>query len=164
MGQPVVVDEVEVLGELEVPFLRTTYNYDRDQVSFETGLLCEDASRTSQEFAEEVDINTIVEQFGLSGKLPQGLVMPVYGDFSGINDYHSAASAIAEANETFDQLPADIRSRFQNDPGQFVDFALDVQNRAQLEEWGMVNPQPVSPPALGGSGNEPSVAAEQQKV
>lgn len=121
------------------PFLRTPYNYDMSRASDVSGLKCEDASRTSQEFAQEVDINTIVEQFGLTGKLPEGVRAPVYGDFTGISNYHDAANAIALANESFEAMPAEVRARFSNDPGKFVDFAVTATPE-QLHELGMVDP------------------------
>lgn len=134
------MDPDGVVCEFDVPFVRSPYNYNRDAVSLETALFTPEPSLAVQEALEETDINTIVRRFGLTGKFPEGLVMPVYGDFCGIDNYHAAANAIAEANETFDQLPADIRSRFANEPGAFVDFALNPDNRAEMEKWGMVAP------------------------
>lgn len=134
-------DDKEVVGSWEVPYMRTPYNYNRDRVSAETGLYTPEPSLTVQEARDEVDINTIVRQFGLTGKLPEGLVAPVYGDFSQLSDYHAAVNAIARANETFDDLPAEVRAKFNNDPGAFVDFALDTKNRDQLKEWGMLVPE-----------------------
>lgn len=149
-------DDSEVLATIEVPFVRSPYNYNRDLASIESGLKCEDRSLAVQEGREEADINTIVKRFGLTGQFPVGLISPVYGDFSGLNSYHEAANAIAQANETFDELPAEIRNRFMNDPGQFVDFAVNPENRAELEKWGMVVRAPT---VASGSSDEPVVPA-----
>lgn len=138
-------------------FCRSAYNYDSDVVSLETGLCCEDVSLAKQSFAEEVDINTIVRRFNLTGKMPDDVRAPVYQDFQGIFDFHSAMNAVAGAGESFDQLPAEMRARFQNDPALFVDFCLNDKNRDELISMGLVvAPKPSEPPvAAGASALEP---------
>lgn len=119
-------------------FVRSNYNYDRDQASDESGLKCEDASLAHQSFAEEVDINTIVRRFGISGQLPVDVRMPTYEDFSDVTDYHSAMNAIAEANEAFETMPAEVRARFHNNPAEFVDFCSDEKNLDEARKLGLV--------------------------
>lgn len=119
-------------------FIRTAHNYDRDSVSLETGLHCADPSLAVQSEKDECDINTIVRRFGLTGQLPQGVRAPTYGDFHGISDFHEAANAIAESYEAFEQMPADVRTRFDNDPGKFVDFCSDESNRSEAIKLGLV--------------------------
>lgn len=124
--------------KVESVFLRTGNNYDRDEASFESGILNDAPSLTKQSFAEECDINTIVERFGLTGELPTDVRAPQYGDFEEIYDYHSAMNAVAQAREAFDAMPAAIRARFHNDPGQFVDFCSDDGNREEAVKLGLV--------------------------
>lgn len=143
------------------PFLRAFGNYDVDAASDESGLKCEEPTLAQQHFADECDINTIVRRFGLDGELPVGVRMPTYGDFTGVVDYHSAANAIALANEAFDGLPAVVRARFQNDPALFVDFCSKEENRDEARKLGMLVPDvpgvapgapaaaPVVPAAVG---------------
>ena len=126
-------------GELfDVPFVRNPYNYDAGSVSRETGLVCHDLSLAVQDQAEEVDINTIVRRFGLTGKLPDNVVAPTYGDFTGVTDYQTALNAVIEADEAFMKMPADVRARFNNDPGAFVDFCSDGRNREEAEKLGLI--------------------------
>lgn len=134
-------------------FVRAPYNYDTDAVSRETALYCEDESLAKQSFAEEVDINTILRRFHITGELPSGVRMPTYGDFEGVTDFHEAVNAIALAHEAFDQMPADVRLRFNNDPGAFVDFCSDDKNREEAMRLGLIPPAPKDnpPPADGGS-------------
>ena len=128
-------------------FIRTPYNYDMNQVSRETGLSCPmEEDMTQQQFKDECDINEIVRRFGLGHKMPESVRLPQYGDFTGISDYHEACNAIAEAGEAFDSLPSGLRKRFNNDPGQFVDFVLDADNRPELERLGLVKAASVAPP------------------
>lgn len=128
---------------IEMPFLRTPYNYDVDAVSDETGLKCEDPSLAQQHSAEECDINYIVERFGVTGQLPENnRPMPTYGDFTGISDYRAALDAVAAADSAFMNLPAKVRERFDNDPALFVDFcsSSDPADRSEAIELGLIPP------------------------
>jgi phage internal scaffolding protein len=136
-------------------FLRTPYNYDVNEASDASSLVCEDSSLAQQHAKDECDINTIVRRFGLTGELPSGVRAPVYGDFTSATDYHTALNAVIAADAAFMQLPADIRIRFNNDAGAFVDFVSDDNNRAEAERLGLVLPAAVaadSNPAPEGGG------------
>ena len=141
---------------MKIPFLRTPYNYDRDAASNDSGLECLDPTMAQQQFREECDINTIMERFGRTGELIAPIRMPQYGDFDGVNDYHSAMNAIVEAQQTFDSLPAKLRARFSNDPAEFLDFCMNEENRDEAIRLGLVEadiqaPAPVSEPSVEGS-------------
>lgn len=152
------------MSKIQMPFLRTENNYDRNEASKETALECKDESKTKQSFKEETDINEIVKRFGLTGQLPaDGIRAPTYGDFTEVIDFHTAMNAIAQARESFDKLPADVRTRFHNDPGAFVDFCSQPENGPELEKMGLKAPKPAAeapgktPVAPGGTGEmEPS--------
>jgi phage internal scaffolding protein len=131
------------MTKIIAPFLRTPYNYDTIAASNESGLHCEDVTLTQQQFGAECNINNIMEKFGLTGLLPQTPLTPTYGDFSGVYDYHTAANAIIAAQEQFDALPANLRSRFDNDPANLIDFIADESNRSEAEKLGLVNPNTV---------------------
>lgn len=120
------------------PFVRNAYNYDRNLASDESGLRCDDVSLTKQSFAEEADINTIVRRFHLTGQLPENVRAPQYQDFEGVFDFHSAMNAVAAAGESFDAMPAEVRSRFHNNPAEFVDFCSDAANREEAVKLGLV--------------------------
>lgn len=138
-------------------FLRSEFNYDTNEVSLNTGLVCTEPTRTQQQFKDEVDINTIVKRFGLTGQLPTSLRPPMAGDFTGINDYQSAMNALIEADSTFMQLPADVRKRFDNDPSLFVDFALNPENLDEMRSMGLAVPK-AEPAAPAGDNLEPASA------
>lgn len=121
-------------------FFRSGFNYDADQVSAETGLECLDPTLAQQQFAEEADINTIVNRFGLTGELPTAVRMPTYADFEEAIDYHSAMNVIAAARESFMAMPAEVRLRFGNDPAAFVAFCSDEGNRAEAAKLGLLVP------------------------
>jgi len=130
---------------MAVPFIRAPYNYDMAKVSDETGLFCADASLAVQDAAEEADINTIVRRFGLTGQLPDAVDAPVYADFEEVLDFHSAMVAVRKAETAFMTMPADVRARFANDPGRFVDFCSDEKNLAEMKELGLTRADLVLP-------------------
>lgn len=128
----------KVTGEIIAPFVRSPFNYDLNEASDRSGLKCEDPSRADQSFAEQSDINTIVKQFGLTGQLPEGVTPPQSGDFTEVYDYHSAMNVVRQAQESFMEMPADIRAEFNNDPGRFMAFVHDPANRERAEKMGLV--------------------------
>lgn len=129
-----------------MPFIRSAYNYDRDKASVESGLACEPEGGAKQEFKDECDINVLLRRFNVTGQLPSGVRMPTFGDFEVVNDFHSAANAIAEARESFDVMPAEVRRRFNNDPADFVAFCSDSSNREEAVKLGLVPPDEVKLP------------------
>lgn len=139
--------------------LRSMFNYDVDQVSVETGLVCQDPSLAQQQFRDECDINNILERFNVTGQLPVTPLEPKFGDFTGINDYQTALNAVISAQESFDQLPARVRERFANDPAAFVDFCLDESNRDEMKALGLLSDAVV---ASGTSPTEPVLGEAAQ--
>jgi phage internal scaffolding protein len=121
--------------------VRGAYGYDEESFSNVGAVEDFGPSLALQSQREDADINTIVKRFGLTGEIPQNVRLPTYGDFVGISDYHAAMNAIGEANSSFQLLPADIRSRFDNDPGKFVDFCSDPDNIDGLREMGLAKPK-----------------------
>lgn len=119
-------------------FLRAPFNYDVDEVSSDSGLLCRDESLTLQSQAEEADINVLVRRFGVTGSLPQaGRAPPSYQDFEGVFDYRSALDLLRSADDSFLSLDAAVRSRFDNDPALFVDFCTDPANIEEVRKMGL---------------------------
>lgn len=122
-------------------FVRSEFNYDMDEASEASGLKCMDESLTKQSFAEEVDINTIVKRFGLTGQLPVDVRTPLNDDFEGVFDFKSAMDAVVQAQESFDAMPAETRARFHNDPAEFVDFCSNPDNLDEMRKLGLAIPK-----------------------
>lgn len=138
--------------------IRAWLNYDADKVSLETGLACQDKSKAVQSQAGDADINQIVKRFTQTGEMPAGFRLPVQEDFVDILDFHSAQNAIAEARSRFMLLPAAVRARFDNDPGEFCDFCVDPANLPELVKLGLARePDPVTG-EVPGKGGAPIVA------
>jgi len=107
-------------------------------------LICNDPSLAVQSQKDEADINVIVRNFGVTGRIPTGVRLPQYGDFNGVDDYRSAIEAVRLAEASFLQVPAEIRAKFDNDPQLFAEFVLKRDNLEQLREWGLA-PKPPAP-------------------
>lgn len=131
--------------------VRSYLGYDADAVSDVTGLKCEDVSRARQSEKDEADINVIVKNFGITGRMPSGVRMPTYGDFDTVSDYASAIEAVRSAEASFMAMPADVRKRFGDDPQAFVEFCSDAKNAEEALKLGLL----VEVPAPAGS--EPAV-------
>lgn len=129
-------------------FVRSANNYDTMAASNESGLFCDDPSLTQQQFRDDADINKIVDTFTRTGVLPAATVSPQFGDFSGVSDFHSALNQVIAAQEDFQRLPAQLRSRFNNDPAALIDFLQDEGNRAEAVKLGIVPPKEDLSPAL----------------
>lgn len=129
--------------------IRAPFAYDSDGVSRETGLACEDASRTQQQFVEDSDINTIVNRFHLTGVIPQNVKMPMDGDFTAAADsYQSALDLVMQAEDAFMQFPAETRDRFGNNPQKMIDFCSDPKNRDEAKKLGLLVPEVVEAPPM----------------
>jgi len=88
-------------------------------------------SMTQQQFASELDINTILRRFNVTGSAPLGAYAPMYGDFTGIHDWQDAVEKVRRANEDFMRLPPEVRERFRNDPGELIEYAKSHT----FEQW-----------------------------
>lgn len=135
-------------------FLRSGYNYDVDEASLVSGLECKDETLAQQHFKEESDINRIVKQYVATGMVNattrQALDPNTFYD---VMDYQSALEAVRAADEVFMQLPAELRERFDNDAGAFVDFASDPVNASEIRALGLgkLPPQAAAEPGPEGA-------------
>lgn len=118
-------------------FARSANNYNRADASIRSALVCLDASKTQQHHKEQADINTIVKNFGVTGRVPAQIRAPILADFDGPLDYRMMQDALREAQASFAALPAKVRNRFANDPLAFVEFCSDAANAEELRALGL---------------------------
>lgn len=136
-------------GELVPVVIRTMY-----QPTLKVVVDCSvEPSLTVQADLDSCDINQIMARYDrtqldvFADRVNSG----IYQDLASMPDYHSAMDIVVTAQEAFDALPADLRSKFQNDPAQFLDFVEDPSNSAELVKLGLASSvladQPSSPPS-----------------
>jgi phage internal scaffolding protein len=130
----------------------------------------ENSPHTRQEFKAESDINTIMAQYMRTGELPQiNLLAPQFLDCGG-ESFADHMNYIAGANSLFNELPSAIRNRFQNDPGAFIDFCSNPNNRPELAQMGLLSTQAIkamrthtpAPSASPASSQEPAPQNQQE--
>ena len=98
-------------------------------------------SMTKQSFKKQCNINTIMSKYEKTGVLTHvNSKQPMYGDFSAIPDYRESLDKVIQAEESFLNLPAKLRDKFNHDPSEFMDFCLDPENRDQMIEMGLITP------------------------
>ena len=63
-------------------------------------------------------------------------------DFEETFDFQSSMNVIRAAEEAFNAMPAEVRDRFQNDPGRFLEFANDASNYEEALKMGLAIKRP----------------------
>ena len=124
-------------------------------------------SMTKQSFKEESMIDNIIRQYDKTGLFTHlNTSIPRYGDFTLDNvrgsagmDFHQALVIVKQSQEAFAELPAHLRKRFNNDPGNFLEFVDDPSNFEEAQELGLIDPDfkaPEAPPETPGGDPAPS--------
>jgi len=97
------------------------------------------SSLTKQEFVSGCNINNIIKKYTKNGINPLCITQDAkYGDFTDVPSHQEALDLIMAADEHFMQLPAELRARFANDPGQLLEFLGDPSNREEAVKLGLV--------------------------
>ena len=99
-------------------------------------------SLTKQSFAKDANINTIMGRYTGSGRIglsrePRA-TQPMQGDFTTGKDFLEVQNKIAQANQSFQAMPSEIRNRFQNNPGKLLNFLEDKENHKEAVKLGLM--------------------------
>lgn len=101
-------------------------------------------SLTQQHLKDETNINRIMEKYERSGVITHlSSRIAQYGDFSNVGTFHQAMVKLQEAQNLFNDVPSEIRKKFDNDPAKFIEFCSDENNIEELREMGLAEPAPV---------------------
>lgn len=102
----------------------------------------DDPSLTNQQFTADVNLNVMMKRMGVTdGAIPPGLFDPaLFGDFTEApSDLTDAFARIRAAEDLFQQLPAEIRSKFQHNPAAMLTYLNDPANHAEAIELGLLH-------------------------
>lgn len=101
---------------------------------------------TEQRFEGVTNINEIMDRV-LSGRLvPVTVLDPQAALIDDRMDFQQKLNIITKARQEFDLLPAKVKKRFNQDPGELVEFLKDEENRKEAESLGLVlKKKPVEP-------------------
>lgn len=116
----------------------------RPDGTLDIGHINDDPSLTQQQFKDECDINNILRSYQETGTINH--LNPragIFGDFSDVKDFKESLELVQYANEQFMQLPAKVRSRFQNNPAELVEFCNNPNNLEEAIQLGLANPKPM---------------------
>lgn len=97
-------------------------------------------TRTKQTFAKEANINNIMAKYVKTGLFTHyAKHEPKYADTTGV-DFQSALMVVTEVNQMFEDLPAELRKQFDQDPAKFLDWIQDPANAEEAERLGFREP------------------------
>lgn len=103
-------------------------------------------SLTRQEFADECDINALMDRYEKHGVISHvNRAQPVYMDLAGVPDLREALDYMRDAQVMFNSLPATTRFTFDNDAVKFVEYAQNPANIEKMREWGLAAPKAAAP-------------------
>lgn len=105
-------------------------------------------TKTKQSFKNECDINNIMAKFQKTGVITHLNQNSAQYGFAPAVDFSTALQLVAAAREQFAGLPSKVRARFNNDPGEFLAFCEDPDNRTEAAVLGLLDkpdPEPESP-------------------
>lgn len=112
-----------------------------------TTIACK-GGKTEQSHKTECNINTIVKKMRSNAYVRLNPKAPVYGDCTNAVDYQTALDKVQAAQGAFMTLPAEVRSRFANNPLNLFAFLDDDKNRDEAIKLGLVDrpePKPEEP-------------------
>lgn len=114
--------------------------YDVDLASLESALPVElmGESMTQQHLGPDTDINVMVRRFGLTGEFPVRREVAAYGEFDEAMDFQTLLHNVKAGEEMFSRVPAEIRGKFGNDAGAFLEWIHDDANYPEAEKLGLV--------------------------
>lgn len=97
-------------------------------------------TETQQQFKDDCDANIILprlaKEFG--SDIPRFTTKTgVYGDFTEIGDYRQAVETVMKADSLFNDLPAQTRLKFDNDPHKLVEYLADPANMQESIDLGL---------------------------
>lgn len=123
-----------------------------------TGEISNPPSRTKQSFVAECDINNIIKQFrstGVVNHISANAAKGRYLDLPDELDFQTSLNTVLAAEQAFASLPSKIRTRFENDPRQFLEFLTDPANAEELVALGFATATPTAAPAPTPAPNPP---------
>lgn len=109
------------------------------------GMVFEKPSRTKQSFAEDCDLNRIMERYALPEAFAYAQAVkngsqPIYDDFTTVSDYQEAMNTVLAAQEQFESMPSNVRAYFDNDPVKMLQFVQEPEkNYEKGVELGLFN-------------------------
>jgi hypothetical protein len=93
---------------------------------------------TEQAHKNECDMNVILRDYQRTGFIKHAKEHEGrYDDVSAV-DFQQAMITVANVKSMFEELPANFRKEFENNPSNFLAFAQDPNNGPMMQEMGII--------------------------
>lgn len=115
---------------------------------------------TEQAHKDECNVNNIIRKYDRTGLITHvNKIEARFGDITGL-DFKTMMDTVTQTTMLFNNLPSEIRNRFQNDPGKLLAFMEDPNNRNEAISLGLIKEE--WPEALDGIGEH--VTQPEQEI
>lgn len=104
----------------------------------------EGESKTQTQFGEDHKTDVMIKKFLKTGRISvqNG---PLMAGMDGAS-YHENMNRLVDIEQAFMKVPSEIRDKFQNDPGHFMDFVNDEKNYDECVKLGILEPKKAQEP------------------
>lgn len=93
---------------------------------------------TQQNLVEQADINKLIRSHGVSHIVQNANALEaLYGMEITSMDLQDAEQMIKDAEKLFNEVPSEIRKKFANDAGAFIDYATNPDNLEEMQKLGL---------------------------
>jgi phage internal scaffolding protein len=111
----------------------------KNQFSFEKGETVDTGEGlTEQAHKKECDMNYILADYRRTGLIKHAAKFKGKYDDVTQADFQDAMFIVTEAQQMFEQLPSETRNRFGNDPGAFLGFVQNPDNKEEMQKMGIL--------------------------
>ena len=125
--------------------IRKAFDRERRQLQFHDndGKLLEPCN-VEQHHSDDTLVQNILKRYDKTGVFYHVNQMQAsYQDNTLFNEYADMYNKIQKADASFASLPAEIRAKFNNDTGLFLEFVNNDENIEAMQEMGLVpKPEP----------------------
>lgn len=101
-------------------------------------------SLTIQSEASAANINTIMAKYRQTGQIDHMKENPgQYINAASAPDFQNAMDTVATASSMFEELPSELRNKFDNDPHKMLEFVHNPDNLPEMYKLGLaIEPTP----------------------
>lgn len=116
---------------------------------------------TEQSHKKACDINHILSRYRKTGIIEHtARHKGEYGDMPSVT-YHEAMNLVIKAQNSFMELPAEIRKKFDNNAESFLRFVENPDNQEEMRQMGLMEVTHADPPVDPPAHSEPAPAAAE---
>lgn len=97
-------------------------------------------SRTQKQYKDDVDVNKIMARYKKTGQINhlRNAAQGTYMDLTQIPDLLTARLQILQAESAFQNIPPELRLKFQNKPENLIAYLKDSKNHEEAIHLGLM--------------------------